>query len=984
MGQDPRDFTVQIRDAVTNDVAGTGVVVSAEGLVATCAHVLHDAGVNLPAADGATVSVYFPERPGRRAETRSATVAWWPRSGDDIAVLRLRDGTLPLPSEQVATVGPAAGSADHPFRSYGYRRLERYLGLRASGTIVGSIERPDRYSLLAEPVQLRSKEIDSGMSGAGILDSHRNLVVALIAQVWDPGQRAADRDTAFGVDAGLLEACPLGIPLHRGQFEHSQAFQPVAAPPGMLGLPPALGHHLADAPPATGHWVSRDDVLSQLSADWHDPEKLVVGLIGLGGEGKSALARRWVDVLASTEPDARVFWWSFDARPSSDEFFDAALSYVTGGLWGAAQAASARAAVHMLAAMLHQARYVFVLDGFEAMQHQRGDRYGSVVNPDVADLLRFFASPGHRSFCLITSRAAVHDLEPYATYQHIALEGMGSEEGRELLRNAGVWGSDGVLDRIVADWDGHALSLAVVASYLVRRFGGEAQQVAELPPPGPRAAEPHVEQILRSYDEVLSDHERDLLTALSLFRVPTTVLALAEIARVEPPQAGRTTDALEAARLIRRGPGPGDVRLHAAVRDFYGRRLALLPAAERQRLHRMAANSYLSGPLHEVSPASASGGPGDRPPTLADLSPFVEAVYHGCRAGDHQAAAALLYNEIYRGPEGLLTRALGAFDTALGLLLGFFPSQELAADPTVPDAATRRWLLHETGTCLHILGRPREGAALLARARALALSSGDRHNAAISSHNLCEAYLVLGALSDCADAARDALDLATQSGEHEDELVAHTLLATVADLFADAEEARRHFEAALALAVRWTPEPILYSLSGVRYAEFLIRSGQLEAAKQATENNLRFCLAQRWQSDVGDCRVLLGELAARNGDDKGAAQHFDAAVDVARLSARREAQAKAMLARGRWRTDKGDVGPARADLSEALQAAQASEHRITEADVRIALGRLHLREPGGVGAARGEAERALVQSEEMGYSRGSAAARAVLDDLRRG
>ncbi len=58
--QNLRDCTVQIRHAKTGAVVGTGIAVTMDGQVVTCAHVVEAAlGVNPRQADGAEVGVYF-------------------------------------------------------------------------------------------------------------------------------------------------------------------------------------------------------------------------------------------------------------------------------------------------------------------------------------------------------------------------------------------------------------------------------------------------------------------------------------------------------------------------------------------------------------------------------------------------------------------------------------------------------------------------------------------------------------------------------------------------------------------------------------------------------------------------------------------------------------------------------------------------------------------------------------------------------------
>ncbi len=75
---------------------------------------------------------------------------------------------------------------------------------------------------------------------------------------------------------------------------------------------------------------------------------------------------------------------------------------------------------------------------------------------------------------------------------------------------------------------------------------------------------------------------------------------------------------------------------------------------------------------------------------------------------------------------------------------------------------------------------------------------------------------------------------------------------------------------------------------------------------------------------------------------------------------------EALLARGRWAARRGELGPARSDLAEALDYAEAGGYRIYEVDIRLGLAGAHLAE-GNLPAGRAEVERARRMSEEMGY-----------------
>jgi hypothetical protein len=172
--QDVRGFSVQIRHIETEEPIGTGIVISHDGKIVTCAHVVRDAlGIEAHEAllRDAEVGVYFPmnSRLGRAAQScRAKVVAYFPDYNDDVALLQVQ-GALPL-TEQFAILAEANGSSGHEFKSFGYRRLKNYIGLPARGQIIDFADQPQDRKLQSEPLVLQTEHVDGGMSGAAVLD----------------------------------------------------------------------------------------------------------------------------------------------------------------------------------------------------------------------------------------------------------------------------------------------------------------------------------------------------------------------------------------------------------------------------------------------------------------------------------------------------------------------------------------------------------------------------------------------------------------------------------------------------------------------------------------------------------------------------------------------------------------------------------------------------------------------------------------------
>jgi tetratricopeptide (TPR) repeat protein len=985
--QDLRSFTVQIRHAASDETVGTGIVASTDGLIITCEHVVRAAGVDPTNASGAMVGVYFPRRYGREADKRHATIrTCCNETDDDVVLLQLAEGVLPLAAEQVAILGDARASSGHRFESYGYRRLDRYLGGRAAGIILGDVDAPEGYMLLLDPVQLESSQINSGMSGSAVLDVERNLVVGIVSQTWFSGD-SKDRDTAWSVNAGVMGFSPFDLLLQDESL-------PLRVAPGVdldaaaarRMAVAAPGSRLDSAPPSLPEWVGREDFLAQLTTRWRGDEHLIVGLVGLGGEGKTRLARRWVDTVLAQPAELRpsgVFWWTFRDGGGTDEFLEAAVDYMTGGRLDLKDYPSARARARLAAGLLQANRYVFVLDGLESAQFQQGDQYGSFTNQDLRAFLRWFAKPGHTSFCLLTSRVPVLDLAPYTTYLHVDVNPLGVVDGRNLLRTLGIVGSDAALDQVVRDWDGHALTLSLLASYLLKHYGGDVRRISAIPPPDPsQPRDQLVQRVLLEYDRHLEPVEREFLARFSIFRLPVDVAALRIVLEDEmrafvpeeeavDPSGIRIPVILQrfaASRIIRQDAAAKRYGMHALIRDFYLRRGVMDPEAIR-RTHDRIKDYYLA-----TTPSLPPQ------PRIEELALLVEAAHHACGADKQDEACDIVYDRLYLGERWLITRELGAYDMALSVILEFFPKGQIRREPTVQDPTSRRWILNEAGICLQLLGQLREAVSAIRRSMAIAEQMQDWHSAAVSCQNLVELNLSLGALSAASQAVRQAFRLAELAGDKEDELVAQTLLGGLSHLRGRSGRAREAFRAALDLASAYTPIPALYSYSGIRYAEHLRRMGQLEPAEEVTRTNLRICERAGWQAEVAECWIVLGRLFEDRSDAERVAEHYQRALRIARAITRRDVFINSLLAWGRYNARWGDVEVARNDLDHALLLATLGGYRLAEIDTHISRAMLH-RTEGNDEMAWREAERALQMSVETGYHWGQIDATAMLQGL---
>ncbi|MCQ3974873.1 MAG: hypothetical protein DPW09_15640 [Anaerolineae bacterium] len=179
------------------ETVGAGFVLTDDGLIATCAHVIESAG----AGPGDTVRLIF-HYSGDEATATVELAAWRESDAEDIAILRLV-GHLP---DEVAPVllGTSVGTANHPIQTFGFPDLSPEGGVFGDGHILG-----ETMLWNVRVLQLDSSQITPGFSGAPVLDTVTRWVVGMVTSIALPDQYGRLAKTAFIIPIETLrKICP--------------------------------------------------------------------------------------------------------------------------------------------------------------------------------------------------------------------------------------------------------------------------------------------------------------------------------------------------------------------------------------------------------------------------------------------------------------------------------------------------------------------------------------------------------------------------------------------------------------------------------------------------------------------------------------------------------------------------------------------------------------------------------------------------------
>jgi hypothetical protein len=275
-------------------------------------------------------------------------------------------------------------------------------------------------------------------------------------------------------------------------------------------------HALQPAP----HFHGRDELVKELTtwvSDLASPDR-VWSLVAAGGTGKTAVAERVVRSMQRGE--ANVLVWSFYEKPDADTFLQECNHLFLGESGGPAGGRLER-----LERGLRDGRpHLIVLDGLERVQEDAGSGRvrGELSDQTMKLLLRALAAGLGRARALVTSRLPLVDLQDWANrgYRDTRLDDLSPEAAVAVLRGWGVMGEDDQLRIAAAQVGHHALSVAVIGSYLRSFALGRISEVASfnldsVTGDDPKAAK--LARVLAFYAERLPVEERELLARLSVF-----------------------------------------------------------------------------------------------------------------------------------------------------------------------------------------------------------------------------------------------------------------------------------------------------------------------------------------------------------------------------------------------------------------------------------------------------------------------------------
>lgn len=597
--------------------------------------------------------------------------------------------------------------------------------------------------------------------------------------------------------------------------------------------------------------------------------------------------------------------------------------------------------------------HVLILDGLERVQSEGGPhRRGEIEDLQLKRLVRALAGGVGSARALVTSRFPLVDLESWtgAGHRAIVLDDLERPVALEVLLACGVKGDDSALARLIEPLNigglYHALSVAILGSYLGHFAGGDPSRAPEFSLEDAKESDPkarRLSRILEQYAQALTAAERDLLARLALFSRGVKVELLAWIVQSGGEVAGaligladhqlvKHLERLRALGLVFRYMTDGQAvySAHLFLRESFRNLLGTKPESVHESVRARLAPSL------EARPSTKPSDP-------AILDQYELLIEQTLLAGRVQEAFELYWYGL--GSYRNLGWVLGENGRGLRILERFVPRDDFSLiEPHLP-LRQRGLLVNDLGLFARNLGDLARAREAHRHSRDLFRSESDRKEESTDARNLAWVELDAGHFREALEYSESAVSLATEAKDQAGcknslayRATAHLALGNITAAVADFQRATE------------LEGETLYSVRGIREAECKLFRGDRPGALRQTRANREFATRNNYNDDLCECNALLAQLLLPNGPAQ-AAQHLQDARAFASRSGVVELQLRCFHAACELYRHLGDYPPAIAEADAGILLADTCGFGRYSIDLRLALAETLL--------AAGDARKAL-------------------------
>jgi tetratricopeptide (TPR) repeat protein len=739
--------------------------------------------------------------------------------------------------------------------------------------------------------------------------------------------------TVLGVVFAFLQSMHLFIPTEKHESSdtspHSSTSTyiamalpteaPSSAKPshrGIVGLPPPTDSRTIQ---------QRERVVKEVYTQLTQRDITAIALTGIGGAGKSTLAAliyRYAEEqrqMHSSPFLAETIWLTVDQATTFADLVGNLLEALGKPLPELSHLAPQNQAVALFNSLNATDKPCLVfLDQFENLLdwetgHALTDR------PGVGEWLDIINSQHCVCRILLTSRPRPVGTRKYPpTYlQEYPVGGLEVTEGIALLRNRGVQGTESELRTAVTYCEGHAFSLTLLASLmnehrmsLTTLFKNSSLWIGDIA----------TNLLDRIYTAQLSDMQRELLRAFSVYREPVPLeVALAIINNPIRSQVSAALKTLLTQHLLE-AVGEGRYQLHAILAQYVQEHFAESDKEANLQALRVA---HTQAGRYYLQQSEVHCPPREKRHRRSDVHDLIEAIWHYCQAEQWQEAYRLMvkesiFDDLSRWGEnavllelyqllsleqwqpadvhkayisidlGEVYRVLGQNEQALMYL-----EQGLDICQKIGDRAGAGRALTYLGRVHNPLGNKNKAKAYYKQALSVLKEVGDRAGEGLVVINLGWIYFDLGQMSRALGCYEQGLKIYQEAGDRKGEAPTHYSIGNIYLEFGQIERALDYFMQSLSICREVADrglEGIVLSHLGLAYNAI----GKQELEIKYCQEGLSISREIGDRSREGWSLYNFGCVYQSLGEKEHAISLYEQALSILRETGDRRGEARAL------------------------------------------------------------------------------------------
>jgi len=200
----------------------------------------------------------------------------------------------------------------------------------------------------------------------------------------------------------------------------------------------------------------------------------MIGLLGLGGMGKTTLATKLADQFRD-QFDV-IIWRSLRNAPSIDDLLDECLQVLSKSV-SAEKSDTVEQKISRLIDAFRERRCLLILDNVEAIMQESG-QVGHYQSGDekYGDLLKQAGETQHQSCLMLTSREKPKEFVPLegegAPVRSFQVKGLEHMEGQALLEDKRLFATDEMWAALINHYSGNPLALKLISETIREVYDG--------------------------------------------------------------------------------------------------------------------------------------------------------------------------------------------------------------------------------------------------------------------------------------------------------------------------------------------------------------------------------------------------------------------------------------------------------------------------------------------------------------------------------